>query len=114
MTANGAQAQNLLPADHSLIPQQLAAGGEGGEGGEAGHAHSQDAFSALPADQALAGRLTLMQGHLKAARTLYEMGRIDDAYGHYSHPREELYASIAGDLKRRGIKGLDRDLTALV
>lgn len=87
---------------------QLAMGGEGGEAG-----HEAGGFEGMSADQALAGNLLLLRGHLSVGAELYAVGRADDAVIHYLHPSEEIYNEIAPALSARGVTGLAGELKAL-
>lgn len=90
-------------------------GGEGGEGGEQGH--EGDVFAEASPDQALVGRLLLLEGHLLVGKELYDQGRPDDAAPHYLHPTEEIYDLIEDELKARNIPQFEtalKDLAKLV
>lgn len=73
----------------------------------------QDVFTDAPADQAMAGRLLLIKGHLLVGRELYTQNRLDDALPHYLHPSEEIYGLIKPELKKRRIASFEKPLNQL-
>jgi hypothetical protein len=77
---------------------QAQAVGEGGEGGEGG-AIAQDANPNV----AYLTRLYLVEGHLRAALSLYQMGLTDEAIGLSGHPEAEMMDEVRDGLAAHGI-----------
>ncbi|MFA7429775.1 MAG: hypothetical protein WCZ23_06440, partial [Rhodospirillaceae bacterium] len=96
---------------HAHAHGAMAQIAQGGEGGEAGHERA--GFEGMPEDQALAGNLMLLRGHLFVGSELYGAGLADDAVIHYLHPSEEIYDEIAPALSSRGVTGMAAELQAL-
>jgi hypothetical protein len=69
---------------------------EGGEGGEAG------AVAGVDPEAAYLVRLAIVEGHLIAAASLYDAGRVDDAIGLSYHPEAEMMDDVRASLSAHG------------
>ena len=78
---------------------------EGGEGGEAG------AVANATPDVAYLARLSIVEGHLRAALDLYRKGLADDAIGLSYHPEAELMDDVRADLAARGAADITPAMT---
>ena len=80
-----------------------AQGGEGGEGGS----------TSGNADVDYMVTLGLMKGHLLVAEELREQGNYEEAEPHMSHPVDELYGSVEGQLSERNVPEFKSTLVEL-
>ena len=78
---------------------------EGGEGGEAG------AVANATPDVAYLARLSIVEGHLRAALDLYRKGLADDAIGLSYHPEAEMMDDVRADLAARGAADITPAMT---
>jgi hypothetical protein len=69
---------------------------EGGEGGEAG------AVATAAPDVAYLARLSLVDGHMRAAVLLYSKGMVDEAVGLSGHPEAEMMDEVRAGLAQHG------------
>ena len=69
---------------------------EGGEGGEAG------AVAEFSGDAAYLAQLSIVEGHLAAAATMYRKGLVDEAIGLSYHPEAEIMDHVRETLAAHG------------
>ena len=79
---------------------------EGGEGGEAG------AVAEAPTDVAYLAQLSIVEGHLVAARDLYRKGMVDEAVGLSYHPEAEMMDDVRAALGAHNVPDITPAMTA--
>lgn len=68
--------------------------------------------AAMQADAEYLLQLGLMRGHLLVGHALFSLGEEAAAQSHAKHPRDELYAGVAGEFAGRGAAGFAPELAA--
>lgn len=107
-----ADTANRAPGLDSTATRRLIAQAKQGMDGEKDH--EDDAFSKMPRDQQLLGRLLLMLGHFRVGEELLNAGDVKAAMPHFHHPVEEIYKTVRPDLFRRGVRGFKPKLDAVM
>lgn len=91
------------PQDATLWTVQA----EGGEGGESG------AVAGAAPDVAYLGQISIVEGHMIAAATLYRNGLKDEAIGLSYHPEAEMMDEVRSNLAARGAADFTPLMTAI-
>lgn len=92
-------AQAAPSSGHSMQGNQTAGEGEGA--------------SVVKSEADFLHALGLVEGHMTVGVFLYSNGDFAQARTHMKHPRDELYAVLVPELKKRNKQGFDKELSAV-